>query len=239
MTETALLEAKVPVDGGELTFWCSNPNDAIQGSLLKGELWDREELDRVTAMLADGDVIADVGTNVGNHAVYFAHCFPASKIFVFEPNDEAADLLVRNLDANNCTNVDRTFIGAGLSDKNTEAVSWRGGANNLGNSKLMDMSEADRVKRNPKNFNLTRLHRGDEVFADQKVDFIKIDVEGHELEALEGLRATIMRDRPLLFVESQNSNLEAFHKIIDELGYALVWKDEHYAMVTNFLLQPA
>lgn len=44
-------------------------------------------------------------------------------------------------------------------------------------------------------------------FGFTEVDFIKIDVEGHEVEVLKGATATIEKSRPVLLIEVRNSNL--------------------------------
>jgi FkbM family methyltransferase len=52
------------------------------------------------------------------------------------------------------------------------------------------------------------------------VDFIKIDVEGHELEVLKGATATIKKFRPVLLVEVQDENLPAAKLWFQKLGYS-------------------
>ena len=67
------------------TFFVGNPSDAMQKKHLAGELFDYPELQKMAEVISDGDTIADIGTNVGNHAVFFSKNFPKSKITVFEP----------------------------------------------------------------------------------------------------------------------------------------------------------
>ena len=51
------------------------------------------------------------------------------------------------------------------------------------------------------------------------VNFIKIDVEGFEMQVLSGLEQTIRRCRPALFVEVQNTNMVEFNKYLASVGY--------------------
>jgi FkbM family methyltransferase len=51
------------------------------------------------------------------------------------------------------------------------------------------------------------------------VDFIKIDVEGHELEVLRGARRTLQECSPVLLVEVKEPNLEAVIGFLKDLGY--------------------
>jgi FkbM family methyltransferase len=50
--------------------------------------------------------------------------------------------------------------------------------------------------------------------------FIKIDVEGHEREVLEGAKETLLRSRPALLVEVIHSEVIPF---LSELGYQVRW----------------
>ena len=63
----------------------------------------------------------------------------------------------------------------------------------------------------------------DELNFDNKISFIKIDVEGHELEVIEGAKNTIKRDKPVLLVEieKQYTKKEVAESInfINSLGY--------------------
>ena len=63
----------------------------------------------------------------------------------------------------------------------------------------------------------------DELSFDNKISFIKIDVEGHELEVIEGAKNTIKRDKPILLVEieKQYTKKEVAESInfINSLGY--------------------
>ena len=54
-----------------------------------------------------------------------------------------------------------------------------------------------------------------------RVDFIKLDVEGMELEALEGADKTIKRSRPILLVEKIKSNGEQLNRWFGDRGYIL------------------
>lgn len=226
--------SKFSVEGMDFTFNIANPNDAIQKVLLSGSLFDFPEIREMVKHIKDGDIIADVGSNVGNHAVYYSKKFPNSRILAFEPNAEAIRLLEANLDSNGgCANVDRTYIGFGMSDHSGAAVSWRGGDNNLGNSKILDANNMHLVDRDPARFNRTRLVTGDDVFLEGGVDFIKIDVEGHEIPCLKGMKEVFKRHHPVVFIEISNDSMQFVTDYFAELGYVDVWKDTHYAKVTN------
>ena len=230
--------APVDCDGMSFVFHVHNPDDAIQGTHAAGRIFDVEEIRMMTRGLSDGDAILDVGANVGNHAVYFSRAFPASRVVVVEPSAEAGELLRRNLDENGCDNVDRSFIGTAFSDHVGEAILQRGGPRNLGGTRLTDRSDLEDVPQGARRlFETVRLVPGDDVVEGLRPRLVKIDVEGHELEALAGLERTITQARPRLFVEGANDHLDAFDEWRAAHGYVLQWSDAHYATVTNLLLE--
>jgi FkbM family methyltransferase len=57
----------------------------------------------------------------------------------------------------------------------------------------------------------------DSIALPSRVSFAKLDVEGHELPALQGMRRLIERDHPTLLVEGQSSQI---HEFLSEFGYS-------------------
>jgi len=53
----------------------------------------------------------------------------------------------------------------------------------------------------------------------KRVDVIKIDTEGAEVQVLKGGVKTIMRFRPYIVVEVRNRNIDQFKQIMEDLGY--------------------
>jgi FkbM family methyltransferase len=221
-------------EGVPYVFFIDRENDAIQSTLASGKLFDYSELKHMAEVVEDGDTIIDVGANVGNHTIYFAKRFPASAVIPFEPSAEALAVLTANLDANDCDNVDRRFLGFGLSDAATTATLLRGGANNLGNTRIVPDGE---LRTGNPMFSRVPVLRGDDALAGVVPKLIKIDVEGHEMSVLAGMDATITEHRPVLFIEIAKGNDAAFQEWRSAHRYEIEWTDRHYATATNYLLR--
>ncbi|MDR2365987.1 MAG: FkbM family methyltransferase [Zoogloeaceae bacterium] len=160
----------------------------------KGE-YDGNALDSLADVLAaiQPDVSLDVGANIGNHALVIADY--SRRVLAFEPIGFVFDALKANIGQNRAAHVEA--INAGLSDRDGEAEIFISNDGNLGASSLETAAgNGERLK--------IRTRIGDQCLAQfqaGRVDFIKMDVEGHEVEALRGLANTIAQCQPLLLIE--------------------------------------
>jgi hypothetical protein len=82
------------------------------------------------------------------------------------------------------------------------------------------------------------VRSGDALFSEIVPAMIKIDVEGMEMDVLAGLRETIARTRPTLFIEVDRANSEAFERWRVAAGYRTVKTFQRYRANTNFLIVP-
>jgi FkbM family methyltransferase len=159
---------------------------AMAMSRVEPEEWMMESL------LPEMTVI-DVGAHQGRYAIQFSRRVGEKGIVLaVEPDDRNLALLTRNLELNGIHNV-QSIRGACWSRREPLQFSH-------GNT--LDLS---RVTQSPaaKEGDLIGLPLDDLVaeFALRRVDLVKIDVEGAELEVLEGARRVLSEFRPSLFVE--------------------------------------
>lgn len=222
-----------------MRFIIDNPNDAIQNYLMRGSWYDEDNLKLIKKYCPPSAVIIDVGANVGNHTVYFSKNLDAKTIYVIEPVPTAYKLLLCNIALNYCHNVNVDHIGLALGDRECAGYPYTAyGRDNLGSTRMfpverpMDFIEAYRgvFKEEPMQHPTVQIVRGDSLFADEHIDFIKIDVEGMEIVCLEGFKETIRRSRPKIFIEIAQGNLTEFHAWLQSNDYQIIEKCEniHY-----------
>lgn len=175
--------------------------DAITTEIqMKGE-YDGNTLDSLRSILAviRPRVSLDVGANIGNHAIVIAEY--SRRLLAFEPVPFIYELLSHNLSQNGLTHA--MAVNAGLSDRASRRDIFIPNIGNLGCSSLEPI---DAVGTHIQIETLV----GDDYLAQQNIevgiDFIKIDVEGHEPAALLGLEKTLRQHRPLLLMEYRNQN---------------------------------
>lgn len=149
-----------------------------------------------------GQIVLDVGANVGVISLMAAkRVRPQGRVLAFEPVAPNAERLTANLALNGFTHVEVYRLA--LSDREGESRIWIPAHRNLGMCSLHEREE-------PGEFQPVKLTRLDSFLAEYPVprlDWIKVDVEGHEMAFLRGARGVIARFRPAMAVELSRVHL--------------------------------
>ena len=168
------------------------------------------ELRHIRSICKQRNVAIDVGANVGLYSYRLAQLFP--KVYAFEINEGvAADLVsyhARNI----------TVIHSGLSSVQRDLTLYIPIANGVqlnGWASLQPDNCPDTQMHITKSVRVQPL---DSYFL-SNVSFIKIDVEGHEVEVLHGAVKTISANRPVVLVEVKERNWERVSSFFETAGY--------------------
>lgn len=180
--------------------------------------FDPVELDFMRQSLEPGAVAIDVGANVGVYTVSAAlRVGPAGRVIAVEADDEYVPRLRSNLARNGIENVTVVAAAAGASDGEAELTIAADRA--FSSIKpLVSYRGAGEARTVP-------LHRLDMIWADAgepAVAFLKIDVEGAELEVIAGAERLLESSRPALVVEVSSETEPEVRRRLAEFGYAEV-----------------
>ena len=193
-----------------------NVNDAYVGRSLElyGEFSELETA-LLRQLVRPGDVVADVGANIGAHTVFLAQAVgPTGAVLAFEPQRVCYQTLCANLALSSITNAHcwNVALGEAPGTLRVPPVNY-GQANNFGGLSLSADNAGETVS----------VLRLDDLPV-QKLSLLKIDVEGMELSVLKGAAQTIARLRPLLYVENDRPERSAgLIAHLDAAGYAMYW----------------
>ena len=199
-----------------IKFWW-NPGDpySLLGMPLRGN-FEPESTFLINKLIKKGSTIFDIGGNFGWYSCHFSQLVgETGKVHIFEPTDIIDDLknnLILNEFIDRCK-LNKTALG----NKNgtgtlfipkklgTAFASLRDHKNQYGD-------EAINVS-----VNIEKLD--DYVIANkiQKIDFIKIDVEGAEYPILKGAEVSLRRYKPMVLLEIQENHTQCFDYTPDEL----------------------
>lgn len=147
--------------------------------------------------------VLDIGTNVGHHAFVFATL--GWDVLAFEPNPELWAIVEAKVNAAKLPNIHLNKFGLGDTDE--VLVFSIPDLSNSGTGQFHKVGSAL-----PEGSLRLPIRQGDSCLAQlgiEKIDVVKIDVQGFESQVLNGLRATLERDRPILCVEVGAENRQA------------------------------
>jgi FkbM family methyltransferase len=173
-------------------------------------------------------MVYDVGAHRGFYTVPLlcAGC----TVVAFEPNEKEVERLQRNVAANTVEQEEKLIINhIGLSDKSARKHLYVShpftGRSSL--SRVAAVSEhkthsvADRQK--------VTLEPLDSVVAEQQLpppDYLKVDVEGHGLQVLQGARETLLAHEPKVYLELHGEgegtpSTDTVVQFLEEVGYTV------------------
>ncbi len=177
----------------------------------RGTFRSREpEFDLLARWVRPGDVVLDVGANVGHYTMRLSGLTGVTgHVIAIEPVLENAELLTANAALLPMRNV--TVLNLAASDEGgLSSVVVPVGDDGLPNYYRSQLAAPGRGA-------AVLTVALDSLGLPPTVTLIKVDVEGHELAALTGMRALIARDHPALIVEGESPAVEA---LLADLGYA-------------------
>lgn len=182
----------------------------ISDGPLKGKRWiltsgtrfcsgryEVEKTEAIARTVREGDIVFDIGAHVGYFTVLMSQrAGSAGKVFAFEPRRINNAFLRRHIKMNRCDNVEvfDTCVGRqnGTARLETRIGSGTGYVSPTGNVEVQMVSI-------------------DEMVAQGRLPaptFLKIDVEGGEVDVLEGARQTIEAHRPRIILATHGDELD-------------------------------
>lgn len=163
--------------------------------------WEIDQLEYIAMTGPPGGIYLDVGSNIGNHAVFFG-LFRADHVVAVEPNPRLHSILRRNVDRNGLGSR-TTIVPVGISDREgSGAMALRiEHDGNIGASHVVSGAATAAAES-------VQLRRLDDLIAEltpslpaAPITFLKIDVEGMEMGVLRSAAAVLREHRPQVFVE--------------------------------------
>lgn len=213
----------VEVEGFKL--YVHKGKDLFSDSLLISKEYEPVETGVVKDLVKKGDVVVDAGANIGYYTVLLSRAVgPTGKVYAFEPGKECFDLLKRNVEENNCNNV--VLINKALSDKEGK-IKLYVNEEDKGSSSVLEETK----------------HLGKEVMVDcttidkevaETVDFIKMDIEGAELDCLIGSTKLLQTCKKMVLeVPEERRDFEDIKQLLSENKYKIKRLDVGNIMCTK------
>jgi len=159
-------------------------------------VYENDAIKIIEKLVNEGDVCFDIGANVGPIAFALAQkVTPKGKVYAFEPGPPTFERLVQNIAVNPVYSSAIIAENLGVSEQNGELLWSEGtGYDGRGNGSL----------RVGGNISAKVVSLDDYCMSSgiDEIDFIKIDVEGMELEVIKGAKTILEKYRPILYFET-------------------------------------
>ena len=200
-------------------------NDAVIGVCLRefGEFSENENI-LLSKFINNKDTIIDVGANIGTQTLSFSEKVGnKGKVLAFEPQNIISQCLQTNLTLNDITNVEVYTMG--ISDRN----GW-GRINDEEFSKDGRYGEAG-IQEKGTRIKIIKLDN----LELEKCDLIKIDIEGHEWNAINGGKKFIAKHKPIVYLEAKKTvGTKKYLKWFIENGWKCYWHFAWWYRPNNF-----
>ncbi len=183
-----------------------NLDEYIQYQMYFFGLFDKKGVDLIVSICdkINCRTALDIGGNVGNHAVHLSDV--CQRVYSFEPNNTPGDVFESALKSKK-SNIE--LLHYGLGEKN-ERLDFFEDEVNLGRSSFVKEHIQRKAFSGKK---VLEVKVGDQVVSElglENIDFIKIDVEGFEIQVLAGLKNTIVENQPIIDFEFNSITRNGF-----------------------------
>jgi len=211
---------QVTVVRGDIA-WDLDLGEGIDFAIYLLRAFEHSSIRAYSRLIKPGAVVIDVGANIGAHTLPFAQLVgPNGHVYAFEPTAYAFRRLQRNLALNSVLAQRVSAFQAMLAAPEIRHSTHLGVAASTEGAEVIRLD--DWVARH----NIPRI------------DFMKIDVDGHECRVLRGAHETLRRFRPSLLVEFMPYGLEEAGASLDELVRLLTDLDYTFLRVPGLTRLP-
>ena len=212
--------------------WWLARNDYTGNVILRGE-FENSEYAFVSRFLQPGMVVLDIGAHHGFYTLLASKIVGLpGKVFAFEPSPRERGALSRHIALNRCRNVTVEALAVGSTNGSGNLFVVQGfqtGCNSL-RPPAPDVPGA----LSSTEIQVVRLDDWLEKNQIDHIDFIKLDVEGGEIEVLNGAeRLFLRRSRPVILVEVQDIRTQQWGYPAKEIVTHLQQKNYQWFRITD------
>jgi FkbM family methyltransferase len=208
-----------------------NGSFGVGDQLLKTSFFDPDEVDLALQLLGarrevfgEGVVALDCGANIGVHSVEWARSMHGwGSVVSFEAQERIFYALAGNIALNNCLNAKAVWcaVGSSCGEVRVPSLDYNR-ASSFGSLEIRPAGQNEYIGQ-PADYSDSGTVPTPLISIDSKnysrVDLIKIDVEGMEMEVLEGAVETIRITKPIILIETIKSDVDKVKCFLSNIGY--------------------
>jgi len=178
-------------------------NGYVDQFIYRNGIYEKEIIDLIISKVSKDSVFVDIGANIGQHSLIISHY--VKEVIAFEPLQFLTDQLRQSVEKNEIGNI--KIEQTGLGDKK-ETLSIYIDDHQSGYTTLLNHLEKMPGLRKNENSKLVKqqvkIDTLDNYLGNQKIHFIKMDIEGYEYYAILGAINVIKKHKPYIIMEFSN-----------------------------------
>ncbi len=200
----------------EVKFYLPLRNDYMRKVMYANKtFYEIGMLEDIKKRIGENKIIVDIGAFMGNHTIYFSKICKAKKVYSFEPQNNIYEILKRNVELNNVQDVVKHF-NMGIGKEHLTASIDVVDVHNFGMSKINKSVKGGIEIDSLDNILLQEIDR---------VDMIKIDVEGMGMDVLEGAEEILRKYKPLIYIEAETeAEFKKMANYLTQYAYKPIYK---------------
>lgn len=209
--------------------------DVVANFIKRGQVFDQPIIDIASSYIKKGSIVLDIGANYGQMSVLLSKLPDVDcTVYSFEAQEMIYNIFLKNLAANNCTNV-KAFYNA-VYDKHNETLIFP-------EPDLVRFSSYGSygIDPNAKSGKEVKSITIDSIEFDKPISFMKVDIQGSDLFALKGAINTIQKHRmPIIFEYEEQFQAEfgtSFQDYVDFVD-AIDYRFVRTLQDINYLIEP-
>lgn len=180
--------------------FCLLEKDLISVHIRNYGNWESHLIDFYRSFIKPDDIIIDCGANLGFHTIQFGNLARDGRVYSFEPQPLLFNILNLNILLNELSSIIRPLpfgVSDTVSRMRMSPVSeqiFSPDLINYGGRSIIDTGDGEDID--------TIVL--DQLFENKNMQFslIKLDIQGHELKAIQGAKNIINKNRPIIMFEN-------------------------------------
>ena len=215
-----------------------NLKNPIDREIYLKDSYEKEQVDYLTKIIKEEKITIfyDLGAHIGYYSLQISNLKDLFIISV-EPIKSHFKQLKLNMESNNIKNI--KLYNIALSNKNTEKEMWVSNKNKTGGFAIFDENDEELKKYNYSKNLITKVNtmRGDDLFKDNGLKIaIKIDVERHEKELINGMKSLLINNNTIIQIEIFESRRKQIEALLNSINFRMfhsIGKDFYFKNYGN------
>lgn len=199
------------------------PNDGVIMTMKSGNYFEPHIIEIAQRFIQPGTTVLDIGANLGQMSIHFSKLTGLTgQVYSFDADDYIFNFLLKNIEANSCSNI-QAFFGAVYNEADKILHFPKQDFIKFGAYGSYGLNPQTDEGREVKTITIDNLN------IQEPISFMKVDVQGSDLFALQGGEQTILRNKmPIIFEFEQqfqkdfNTSFQDYVHFVDHIAYKFV-----------------